>query len=135
MIRKRYKLSKCVIFTSTGRGSDVGLRSFRDTIQSLTKTISSLVHGLPRQTDVCSTDTLQLPCLKSVMDARDDLHSALCSLAELVSQSSEENVEPGTFVKAEIQEPAQAPRNRTVPKIVYSLSSGVSSCSRDIRWV
>ncbi|MCI4383744.1 hypothetical protein PGIGA_G00030120 [Pangasianodon gigas] len=119
--------------TLRGRGSDVGLRSFRETIQSLTKTISGLVHGLPRQTDVCPAGTLQLPCLKSVMDARDDLHSALCSLAELFDESSEENVEPKTFEKAE--EPAQGLRNRTVPKIVYSLSSGVSSCSRDIRWV
>lgn len=121
---------------STGRGSDVGLKSFRDTIQSLTKTISGLVHGLPRQTDVCPAGTLQLPCLKSVMDARDDLHSALCSLAELFDESSEDNVESTrTFTKAEIKEPAQGPRSRTVPKIVYSLSSGVSSCSRDIRWV
>ncbi|MCJ8737974.1 hypothetical protein PDJAM_G00030330 [Pangasius djambal] len=121
--------------TLRGRGSDVGLRSFRETVQALTKSISGLVHGLPRQTDVCPAGTLQLPCLKSVMDARDDLHSALCSLAELFDESSEENVEPKSFVKAEIQEPAQDPRNRTVPKIVYSLSSGVSSCSRDVRWV
>lgn len=120
---------------STGRGSDVGLRSFRETVQSLTKTISGLVHGLPKETDVWSADTLQLPCLKSVMDARDNLHSALCSLAELFNESSEENVEPRTIVKAEVQEPAQGPRNRNVPKMVYSLSSGVSSCSRDIRWV
>lgn len=120
---------------STGRGSDVGLRSFRDTIQSLTKAIGDLVHGFPRQTDICSDDALQLPCLKNVMDARDDLHSALCSLAELFNESGEENVEPGILVKAEVQEPAQDQRNRTVPKIVYSLSSGVSSCSRDIRWV
>lgn len=120
---------------STGRGSDVGLGSFRDAIQSLTMTISSLVHGLPRQTDVCSADALQLPCLKSVMDARDDLHSALRSLAELFDERSDENEQSRIFVKAEIQEPAQAPRNRTVPKVVYSLSSGVSSCSRDVRWV
>lgn len=120
---------------STGRGSDVDLRSFRDAIQSLTMTISSLVHGLPRQTDVCSADALQLPCLKSVMDARDDLHSALRSLAELFDERSDENEQSRIFVKAEIQEPAQGPRNRTVPKIVYSLSSGVSSCSRDVRWV
>ncbi|KAG7327749.1 hypothetical protein KOW79_009355 [Hemibagrus wyckioides] len=121
--------------TLRGRGSDVGLRSFRDTIQSLTMTISSLVHGLPRQTDVCSADTLQLPCLKSVMDARDDLHSALRSLAELFDERSDENEQSRIFVKAEVQESAQGPRNRTVPKIVYSLSSGVSSCSRDVRWV
>lgn len=120
---------------STGRGSDVALGSFRDTIQSLTETISGLVHGLPRQTGVCSSDALLLPCLKSVMDARDDLHSALCSLAELFNHSSGENVETRTVAKAQVQEPAQGSRNRTVPKIVYSLSSGVSSCSTDIRWV
>lgn len=120
---------------STGRGSDVCLGSFKDTVQSLTRTISGLVHGLPRQTDVCSSDTLQLPCLKSIMGARDDLHSALCSLAELFNESSGENVEPRTLVKREVQEPAQDSKNRTVPKIVYSLSSGVSSCSKDVRWV
>ncbi|XP_060732777.1 kinesin-like protein KIF14 [Tachysurus vachellii] len=117
-----------------GRGSDVGLRSFRDTVQSVTRTISGLVHGLPRQMDVCSTDTLHLPCLKSVMDPG-DLHSALCSLAELFVENSDENVGTRISVKAEVQEPAQGPRNRTVPKTVYSLSSGVSSCSRDVRWV
>lgn len=120
---------------STGRGSDVGLGSFRHTIQSLTKTICDLVHGLPRQTDVCPAGTLQLPCLKSVMDARDDLHSALSSLAELFDASSEENMESRIFVNDEVQEPAQGPRNQTVPKIMYSLSSGVRPCSRDIQWV
>ncbi|KAI5610222.1 kinesin-like protein KIF14 isoform X1, partial [Silurus asotus] len=115
------QLHSSLSLTLRGRGSDVTLRSFRDTIQSLTKTVSDLVHGLPRQTDVRSADALQLPCLKSVMDARDDLHSALCSLAELFDESIEENLE-----STEIQE---GQRNRTVPKIVYSLSSGVSSCS------
>ncbi|KAI5101784.1 kinesin-like protein KIF14 [Silurus meridionalis] len=121
------QLHSSLSLTLRGRGSDVTLRSFRDTIQSLTKTVSDLLHGLPRQTDVRSAEALQLPCLKSVMDARDDLHSALCSLAELFDESIEENLE-----STEIQE---ALRNRTVPKIVYSLSSGVSSCSRDVRWV
>ncbi|KAM9461389.1 kinesin-like protein KIF14 isoform 1-T1 [Clarias gariepinus] len=121
--------------TLRGKGSDVGLTSFRDTVQSLTKTISGLVHGLPRQTDVCHAGTLQLPCIKSVMDARDDLHSALCSLAELFNESIEDDVESRTFVKRELQETAPGLRNRTVPKTVYSPSSGVSSCSRDIRWV
>lgn len=117
---------------STGRGCDVGLGSFSDAIWSLTKTISDLVHGIPRQMDVCPAGTLQLPCLKSFMDARDDLHSALSSLAELFDESSEENVESRIFMKDEIQEPAQGPRNRTVPKIMYSMSLGDSSCSRDI---
>lgn len=120
---------------STGRGSNVGLGSFRDTIQSLTRTISGLVHGFPRHADVCSADTLQLPCLKSVMDARDDLHSALCSLAELFDEGRDKDIESGTTIKAEVQELSQGLRNRPVTQSVSSLSSGVSSCSRDIRWV
>ncbi|XP_017557881.2 kinesin-like protein KIF14 [Pygocentrus nattereri] len=125
--------------TLRGRGSDAHLSSFKEAIQSLTKTISNVVHGLPRQTDTSLSDSLQLPCLKSVMDARDEVHSALCSLTALFDESREENIELSTskniFVKAEDQESGHGTRNRTVPKIVYSMSSGVSSCSRDVRWV
>ncbi|TSW35252.1 Kinesin-like protein KIF14 [Bagarius yarrelli] len=121
--------------TLRGRGSDVGLRTFRDSIQSLTRTISGLLHGKPRQTDACSTDTLQLPCVKSIIDARDDLHSALSSLANLFDESSNVNLDSWISMNAEAQESAQASKKGTVPKIMYSLSSGVSSSSRDIRWV
>ena len=73
------------------------------------------------------------------MGARDDVHSALCSLAALFDGSCEENPElscsKNCVAKAEDQELNHGTRNRTAPKIVYSMSSGVSSCSRDICWV
>ncbi|XP_036442255.1 kinesin-like protein KIF14 [Colossoma macropomum] len=120
--------------TLRGRGSDAHLGSFKEAIQSLTKTISNVVHGLPRQTDISLSDSLQLPCLKSVMDARDEVHSALCSLTALFDESREENIESSSSKNID-QDLGHGTRNRTVPKIVYSMSSGVSSCSRDVRWV
>lgn len=122
----------------TGKGSNVCLRSFRDEIQSLSKTIGDLVHGLPRHSSASPADTLQLPCLRSVMTSRDDLYYALCSLAELFDESQEDTTESSsnsTFSNTEIQDAHNGNKMRTVNKVVYSLSSGVSSSSRDVRWV
>ncbi|XP_035379163.1 kinesin-like protein KIF14 [Electrophorus electricus] len=122
-----------------GRGSDAGLRSFKEAIRSLSKTIGDIVHGLPKQTDVGSAGSLQLPCSKSVLAARDEVHSTLCALAALFDERDEENLElsncKSSLGKAEVQDLGHGTRNRTVPKVVYSMSSGVSSCSRDVRWV
>ncbi|XP_062868886.1 kinesin-like protein KIF14 [Trichomycterus rosablanca] len=132
------QLHSSLSLTLRGRGSNVGLRSFREEIQSLSKTIGDLVHGLPRQSSANPADTLQLPCLRSVMASRDDLHSALCSLAELFDQSHDETTDSSSnsaFSDGETQDAAHGNKVRTVTKVVYSLSSGVSSSSRDIRWV
>ncbi|XP_072516112.1 kinesin-like protein KIF14 isoform X1 [Salminus brasiliensis] len=123
--------------TLRGRGSDAHFSSFREAIHSLTKTISNIVHGLPQQTDISPSDSLQLPCLKSVMAARDDVHSALCSLAAVFDDRQEEKMEMSNSnsIFAENQGSGHETRIETLPKIVYSVSSSVSSCSRDVQWV
>ncbi|XP_076880358.1 kinesin-like protein KIF14 isoform X2 [Brachyhypopomus gauderio] len=122
-----------------GRGSDAGLCSFKEAIKSLSKTICDVVHGLPKQTDASAAGSLQLPCSKSALAARDEVYSTLCALAAVFDESHEEHLgrsnSKGSFENAEVHELGHAARNRTVPKVVYSLSSGVSSCSRDVRWV
>ncbi|KAG9266797.1 kinesin-like protein KIF14 isoform X1 [Astyanax mexicanus] len=123
--------------TLRGRGSDAHLSSLKEAVQSLTKTIDDIVHGLPRQTDVNLSVSLQLPCSKSIMAARDAVHLALCSLAAVFDESMEENMEMSNSnnIFAENQKSGYGTRNEAIPKVVYSLSSGVSSCSTDIRWV
>uniref|UniRef100_A0A4W4EBX1 Kinesin-like protein KIF14 n=1 Tax=Electrophorus electricus TaxID=8005 RepID=A0A4W4EBX1_ELEEL len=134
-------ISKVRLFSSWNASvrSDAGLRSFKEAIRSLSKTIGDIVHGLPKQTDVGSAGSLQLPCSKSVLAARDEVHSTLCALAALFDERDEENLElsncKSSLGKAEVQDLGHGTRNRTVPKVVYSMSSGVSSCSRDVRWV
>uniref|UniRef100_A0A8B9KD49 Kinesin-like protein KIF14 n=1 Tax=Astyanax mexicanus TaxID=7994 RepID=A0A8B9KD49_ASTMX len=126
-----------ICISPVGRGSDAHLSSLKEAVQSLTKTIDDIVHGLPRQTDVNLSVSLQLPCSKSIMAARDAVHLALCSLAAVFDESMEENMEMSNSnnIFAENQKSGYGTRNEAIPKVVYSLSSGVSSCSTDIRWV
>ncbi|XP_030640811.1 LOW QUALITY PROTEIN: kinesin-like protein KIF14 [Chanos chanos] len=125
--------------TLRGRGSDVGLPPVREAIQSSSRTIAEVITGLPRQTGVNLDATLQLPCVKSVVSAHDDVHTALQSLTALFDQSGagrrgSSGSESGS-TKSENHAPGHSGRNRTAPKIVYTLTSGVTMTSRDIRWV
>ncbi|XP_051550144.1 kinesin-like protein KIF14 [Myxocyprinus asiaticus] len=119
-----------------GRGSDVGLSSFRQAIQASSKTIDNVINGLPRQLEGIRADSLQLTCVRSVMAARNEVHSALNALTDVFDKSTDGMLEEdGCFAKADLIEPGFDNRNRTVPKVLYSLSSGISTCSRDARWV
>ncbi len=67
------------------------------------------------------------------MAARDQVHTALQSLTAAFDKSTvglQTLDMDGQFVQ-----PGYGSRNRTIPKIVYSLSSSISTCSRDARWV
>lgn len=124
--------------SNAGRGSDAGLSSFRQAVQTSSRTIDDVITGLPRQMGGGRSDSLRLPCVKRAMAARDDVHSALHALTgtwdesrgDMHSLDADES-----FTKAELQDPGCGNRNRTVPKVVYSLSSSISTCSRDARWV
>nr|XP_055074215.1 kinesin-like protein KIF14 [Misgurnus anguillicaudatus] len=121
-----------------GRGSDAGLSSFRQAVQSSSKTIDDLINGLPRQIRGGRVDILQLPCVKSTVAARDDVHSSLCALMGAWDKSTDDMRlvdADDCLTKSELQDAGYGNKNRTVPKVVYSLSSGISTCSRDGRWV
>lgn len=104
----------------TGRSSDTSLS---ETIQSSSQAIDKIISDLPREITGHS-DGLQL---------QDEVHSALQALLAVFANSTDEIQKPATdrhFVQS-----GYSSRNRTVPKVVYSLSSGISTCSRDARWV
>ncbi|XP_043079875.1 kinesin-like protein KIF14 [Puntigrus tetrazona] len=113
-----------------GRGSDAGLNQ---TIHSLSKTIEEVLNGVPCEVNGRRPDSLRLPCEKNIMAARDRVHSALRALTAPFDESTDEVQTLDT--DGQFVQPGYGSRNRTVPKVVYSLSSGISTCSRDARWV
>lgn len=115
---------------NTGSGSDAGLSQ---SILSSSKTIDDVINGLPHEMTGRRSDSLQIPCAKNVMVARDKVHSALQALSAVFDKSTDGIQMLGT--ERHFVQPGYGNRNRTAPKVVYSLSSGISTCSRDVRWV
>ena len=127
--------------THTGKIGDSCLNSCRAAIFSSSRTINEVINGQPKGLVV--SPGLQMPCVQTVMAARDELHLALQSMCAVTSQQestersgsawgSEKSIEEGGWAK---EGASNGFRSRTVPKVVYSLSSGVSSSNEDPRWV
>ncbi|XP_062279792.1 kinesin-like protein KIF14 [Scomber scombrus] len=124
-----------------GKDRDSNLSSSRELISSSAKAVDELITGLSNEGAV--TLSLQLPCLQTVMAARDELHSALQSLSSSWSQqvavesrssaTSDKSTEDELLTKESVASHS-AVRNRVVSKIVYSFPSGVSS-SGSQHWV
>ncbi|XP_016356168.1 kinesin-like protein KIF14 [Sinocyclocheilus anshuiensis] len=123
-------LHSSLLHSLKGRGSDAGLSQ---TIQSLSKTIDDVINGLPYEMAGRRSDSLQLPCERNIMASRDQVHSALKALTAAFDKSTDGIQTLDT--DRQFVQPGYGSRNRTVPKVVYSLSSGISACSRDARWV
>ncbi|XP_052395563.1 kinesin-like protein KIF14 isoform X2 [Carassius gibelio] len=123
-------LHSSLLHSLKGRGSDVGLSQ---TIQSVSRTIDDLINGLSYETAGRRSDSLKLPCEKNIMASRDQVHSALKALTAAFNKSTD-GIETLDTDRQFIQS-GYGSRNRTVPKVVYSLSSGISESSRDVRWV
>lgn len=76
---------------------------------------------------------MKLPCLQSIIEARDELHSALQSLRSW-SQDAENRSSLGSDKSAEGSATTHSSvYNRAVSKVVQILPSGVSKGST--RWV
>ncbi|XP_062411440.1 kinesin-like protein KIF14 isoform X3 [Sardina pilchardus] len=118
-------------------------------VQSSSRVIDDIISGLPRRAGPGTGGTmgLQLPCVQSIMVARDDVHAALRSLASGMKSgrarsrgsagsvgSRRSSEECNTTVGSNSSHASLPPRNRTVPKIVYSVT-GPESASKDARWV
>ncbi|XP_077082754.1 kinesin-like protein KIF14 isoform X1 [Siphateles boraxobius] len=115
------------------RGSgDAGLSQ---SILSSSKTIDDVINGLQCEMGGRRSPSLQLPCVKNVMVARDKVHSALQALSEVFDKCTDGIQRLGTDRNFVQQWYLNDNTNRTVPKVVYTLSSGISTCSRDARWV
>ncbi|XP_035272108.1 kinesin-like protein KIF14 [Anguilla anguilla] len=134
--------------TQALRGKDKDFSRSRDAICSISKTIDDIISGLPKLEGSVWAPRPQLPCAKSVVVARDELHSALCSLSSVFDQicvrKSKLSGPDNRAGKAEVESgsdgenapaPSNSRRDRTVPKTVYTLSSNATFSPSDIRWV
>ncbi|XP_041745611.1 kinesin-like protein KIF14 isoform X2 [Coregonus clupeaformis] len=131
-----------------GKSSDSSLSACREAVFSSSETIDGVINSLPRGVTRSATTnlSLHLPCLQTVVAARDELHSALQSLRNAFNPQGHEDdkrgssgsekslVERGLTKEWPLVASAME-RNRGAPKIVYSLSSGVSSSNGDVCWV
>lgn len=121
------------------RGKD--FKSCRDTISSSAKAVDELITGLSK--DGIGAPTLQLPCLQTVMSARDELHLVLESLSSLLNQQEEGESRSSASFEKDTEEENSAReraathstvRHRVVSKIVYALAPDVQSNSSP-HWV
>ncbi|XP_039985458.1 kinesin-like protein KIF14 [Xiphias gladius] len=117
-----------------GKDRDSNFINCRELISSSAKAVDELVTALSKRGAL--TLPLQLPCLQSVMTARDELHSALRSLSATWNEQGEgESRSSAASDKSTVDEILtkesaanhSAVRNRVVSTIVYSLPPGVSS--------
>lgn len=131
---------------SIGKGDDTSIVA----AQSSSRVIDDIICGLPKQADTGTggAGSLQLPCIQSMVVARDDVHAALRSLATVFKSSRarsrgsagsagsrrRSSEEGNTSVGSNSSHSSLPPRNRTVPKIVYSISESLS-VSKEAKWV
>ncbi|KAK2835393.1 hypothetical protein Q5P01_015877 [Channa striata] len=117
-----------------GKGRDSNLTGCKELISSSAKAVNELIVGLSKEG--APTASLQLPCLQSVMAARDELFLALESLSSTCNQQrtgesrssagSHKSTEDETLTK-ESAATHSATKNLVVSKMLCSLPLGVSS--------
>uniref|UniRef100_A0A673ZIF0 Kinesin-like protein KIF14 n=1 Tax=Salmo trutta TaxID=8032 RepID=A0A673ZIF0_SALTR len=129
-----------------GKSSDSSLVTCREAVSSSSKTIDKVINGLPRGGTGLATvsSSLQLPCLETVMAARDELQSALQALSTAFNTQGLEEKRGSSGSEKSTRERGQGKegtlvasdmgRNRGAPKII-SLSSGLSLSNGDAHWV
>lgn len=131
-----------MLFPCPGKTRD----ACRETVFSSSKTIEEVINSVPSGATGSATNNfnLRLPCVQTVMAARDELHTALQSLSNAFNPQGNEEEKTGSFgSEKSLVEMKEGPlvasamgMNRGDPKIVYSLSSGVSSSNDDdVCWV
>uniref|UniRef100_A0A3Q3JYI2 Kinesin-like protein KIF14 n=1 Tax=Monopterus albus TaxID=43700 RepID=A0A3Q3JYI2_MONAL len=122
------------VFFLPGKDRDCNLNSCRELISSSAKVVDELIMALSKEG--VFTLSLQLPCLESVVAARDELRSALQSLSSSWDEQgagerqssaiSDKGTEDGILTKKSATTHS-AGRNRVISKMVHSLPLGVSS--------
>lgn len=115
-----------MFFNFLGRVSN--LAHSRELIASSAKAVDELITGLSNHGSLAPAR--RLPCLQTVLAARDQLHSALQSLRswyqEAENRASDQSGEESATTHSVV-------RNKVVSKVVYTLPSGVSKGST--QWV
>ncbi|XP_038147695.1 kinesin-like protein KIF14 [Cyprinodon tularosa] len=135
------QMHSCLSAALRGNDRSSDLSGCRELISSSTKAVDQLIIGLSKEE--ADASSLQLPCLQTIMSARDDLHCALQSLSASLwshqesdsrsSSGSDKNVENDSSTK-ERAKTYSAVRNKVVSKIVYSVAPDVT-CSSSLHWV
>ncbi|XP_034149514.1 kinesin-like protein KIF14 isoform X1 [Esox lucius] len=128
-----------------GKVNDSSLSPCQETLSSAAKAINEIIDGLPRggTSAAVAYSSLQLPCLQTVVVARDELHAVLRTLGNAfnpqgpeekrASSGSEEG--DRTIVKEGPTVVSATERNRGVPKIAFSLPSSGTLSNGDPQWV
>ncbi|XP_014822861.1 PREDICTED: kinesin-like protein KIF14 [Poecilia mexicana] len=127
------QMQSCLSTALRGMDRNPDLSSCRELISSSTKAVDELVIGLSKEG--VEAKSLQLPCLQTVISARDDLHSALQSLLSSFwsqqgvndsrsSAGSDNSLENDSSIK-DRPTTHNAVRNKGVYKVVYPFASGV----------
>ncbi|KAM9503582.1 kinesin-like protein KIF14 isoform 2-T2 [Salvelinus alpinus] len=130
------KLYSALSLALRGKTSDASLSACRETVFSSSKTIEEVINSLPSGATGSATNNFS----QTVMAARDELHAALQSLSNAFNPQGHEEEKTGSFDSEKslvemslVKEVASAMgMNRGAPKIVNSLSSGVSSSNDDV---
>lgn len=117
-----------------GKDGSSNWSSCRELISSSAKAVDELITGLSK--DGSSALSLHLPCLQSVVTARDELHSALQSLyspwkkqdagEDRNSVASDKSTENDICPKESVSNHSTV-RNRVVSKVVYTLTPGLTA--------
>lgn len=125
------KKQKCLLPFSTFLGKVSNLAHSRELIASSAKAVDELITGL--SDDGSLAPAMRLPCLQTVVAARDELLSALQSLCSW-NQEAENRSSVGSDKSGEESATTHSVvRNKVVSKVVYTLPSGVSKGST--QWV
>lgn len=112
-------------------GKASNLAHSRELISSSAKAVDELTTGL--SDDGSLTLAMRLPCLQSILAARDELHSALQSLCAWNQEAEDRSSVGSDKSVVESATSHSVVRNGVVSKVVYTLPSGVSKGST--RWV
>lgn len=112
-------------------GKVSNLAHSRELISSSAKAVDDLVTSLSN--DASLTLAMRLPCLQSVLAARDELQLALQSLCSWNQEAENRSTADSDKSVEESVASHSVVRNRVVSKVVYTLPSGVSKGST--HWV
>lgn len=116
-------------FNFLGRVSN--LAHSRELIASSAKAVDELITGLSNHGSLAPAR--RLPCLQTVLAARDQLHSALQSLCSWYQEAENRSSVGSDQSGEESATTHSVVRNKVVSKVVYTLPSGMSKGST--QWV
>lgn len=129
----------CFIFPPANDKEFSSSNSDSELISSSAKAVDELITGLSK--DGAPTPALQLPCLQSIVAARDELHSALQGMCTWNQQTAESRISAlsdrsnldENLTKESVTTHSTV-KKRVISKMVHTFPPGLSSTSSS-HWV